>query len=98
MKKRHIPRGYQALVLGYQHPNGYDWPHFVPLVSAPTRKEARRKLRAHLAKSLTPFTIRLLWSLGKKLRGRRRRNRQGWPDSSLRKKIARLERRARAGY
>lgn len=95
--KQRILRGYQALVLGYQHPNGYDWPHMVPLVSAPTRKEARRKLREHLAKSVTPFTIRLLWSLGGKVRGRRRLNRQGWPVRQHAKKIARLQRRHLSG-
>ena len=95
-KQRPIIRGYQALVLGYQHPNGYSWPRMVPLVSAPTRKEARRRLREHLAHSVTPFTIRLLWRLGGKPRGRRRRARQpAVIETKLKRKITRHLLRAR---
>lgn len=92
MRRRRI-RGYQALVLGYRHPNGYNWPLMIPLTSALTRKEARRGLRAHLGHSVTPFTIRLLWKIGGKMRGWGRRKRQGWP-SKHRTKIDRLRQRA----
>lgn len=69
---------YQAHVYGFegQHykPNG----PIYPVVSAPTRKEARKSLRKHLADSLTPITIRRLVCLrwDKKRRGLKRRSRE----------------------
>jgi hypothetical protein len=65
---------YQALVIGYQHPNGYQWGNIVPGCTAPTRKAARRMLREHLSKSLTPFAIRRLWLLDTK----KKKKRRGW--------------------
>lgn len=67
---------YQAHVYGfeglYYKPNG----PMYPFVSAPTRKEARKRLRSHLlAGSVTPITIRRLIGLRwkKKQRGGKRR-------------------------
>jgi hypothetical protein len=55
---------YQALVYGFEGQHYKPKGPITPLVSAPTRKEARKRLREHLSKdSLTPISIQRLWMI-----------------------------------